>query len=76
MTGKVGQKGNKCPYAEKTGRAPVLCQEGYCQRCQIWHDFKLGKRLYTPIQPFKREVSSPCWWRTSCLIQNHRKYTR
>jgi len=34
-------KGEACPYAEKAGRGhPVLCQEGFCCRCQIWIDFQ------------------------------------
>jgi len=37
--------GETCPYAEKTGRGPVLCQEGFCYDCQIWYDFGKIKEL-------------------------------
>ncbi len=32
-------KGEICPYAEKTGRNPLLCEEGFYCRYQIWDDF-------------------------------------
>ena len=38
-------KGEVCPYAERTGRDPVVCQEGFCNRCQIWYDFSRIKGL-------------------------------
>jgi len=40
LEGPEYHKGEWCPYAEKTGRGTVLCQEGFCNRCQIWHDLK------------------------------------
>jgi len=75
MTDKARQEGRLCPYAKETGRTPTSCSEALCSRCQIWHDFKLRNSLSTPIQPFKLEISSPCWWRTSYQIPNQRKYT-
>jgi len=30
-------KGKTCPYK------PILCQEGFCQDCQIYLDRQLGK---------------------------------
>ncbi len=38
-------KGETCPYAEKAGRGPLLCQEGFCCNCQIWYDFGKIKEL-------------------------------
>ncbi|GAI35694.1 unnamed protein product, partial [marine sediment metagenome] len=33
-------KGEARPYAEKMSQRPLLCQEGFCYRCQVWIDFK------------------------------------
>ena len=33
-------KGEWCPYAEKTGSQPTLCQEEPCSGCQIWLDYQ------------------------------------
>jgi len=32
-------KGQACVHAHKAGTHPLLCQEGYCCRCQIYLDF-------------------------------------
>jgi hypothetical protein len=42
----MGYKGKMCPFAEKTGRTPLVCQEGHCMLCQVWQDFYLGKKFY------------------------------
>jgi len=38
-------KGERCPYAEKMGKGPILCQEGFCCPCQVWHDLKGIERI-------------------------------
>jgi len=56
-------KGEMCPYAEKTGRDPTLCQEGFCNRCQIWYDFNTIKGVSAPNCPLGLEVCYPsCYW--------------
>ena len=32
-------KGEWCPYANAMGGGAVLCQEGYCDQCQIYIDY-------------------------------------
>lgn len=75
MTDQTRQEDRLCPYGEETSGSLTLCPEGLCSHCQTRFDFQLRRSLSTPIQPFKLEISSPCWWRTSYQIPNHRKYT-
>ncbi len=56
-------EGEMCPYAEKTGRNRLLCEEGFCCRCQIWDDFTTIKGVSAPNCPLKLEVCFPsCYW--------------
>jgi len=43
-TSREYHKGEWCPYAKAMGRSPVLCQEGYCDQCQILLDYSVQEK--------------------------------
>ena len=56
-------KGEMCPYTQRTGRASLLCQEGFCCRCQIWYDLSRMKGVSAPNCPLGLEVCyGSCYW--------------
>jgi len=61
-------KGEWCPYAERTGRQPTLCQEGYFSGCEIWLDYQ--KLQECPLGLDKIHCHDCNFWRDGKCAHN------
>lgn len=39
----MNKKGLPCPFHPKVKGAPITCQEGYCDKCEIYRKVKEDK---------------------------------